>query len=122
MKVEFKHGATRHVLLIGSWALKIPRLTHGCRPFLQGMLANMCEALWAKTGDERLCPVLWCAPAGLGLLMPKALPARGQVFSIENLPAENKPDSFGLLQGKLVLLDYGDCYGCSHDASNGGDK
>lgn len=106
-------GITRNVLLVGRWAVKTPRVPitpYGFRHFLLGLLANMQEARWWRvTQDPRLCPVVLSVPGGWLNVMRRAETAADPVdySRFEGLPIERKPESFGLLDGRAVLLDYG---------------
>jgi len=114
------YGATRAVLLIGGLAVKIPRPTEW-RLFLLGLLANMQERQFARTGWPELCPVLFSLPGGWLVVMPRASIltdeewdriAYADIYSFANqqeyaIPVELKSDSFGWLNGRLVAVDYG---------------
>jgi hypothetical protein len=112
-----KAGATRFVFLIGPWAVKVPRLS--CwRLFLHGLLANLQERAFSRTGWFEICPVLWALPGGFLLVMRRAEPltdaqwARFDYGDFVNdpeghVPAECKQSSFGLLDGRIVAVDYG---------------
>ena len=112
-----EYGVTRRVLLVGSLAIKVPSVTEW-RLFLLGLLANMQEALLAKTGWPELCPVLWSVPGGFLIVMRRARVLTDDEFLALDLehwvqregyriPAEIKSDSFGYLDGDLVAVDYG---------------
>ena len=114
---RLEYGVTRSVLLIGPWAVKVPRLTEW-RLFLLGLLANMQEALFSRTGWPELCPVLWSVPGGFLIIMRRATVLTDEEFLTLDLdrwvqranyiiPAEIKSDSFGYLDGRLVAVDYG---------------
>ena len=112
-----RHGATRTVLLIGPYAVKVPSLRHGTRNFLTGMLANMQEATFAKAGWPVVCPVLFSLPVGLVVILPRCAPVESepdvewwQTFTIKpdyEVPVEWKRDSLGVLDGRIVAVDYG---------------
>lgn len=113
-----RDGVTREVLLVGSWAVKLPKLTYGWRLFLQGLLANMQERQFAAAKWPELCPVIWGLPGGWLLVMRRAEPmtdAEWTKFDPERfcdrrdyrVPAEHKRDSFGKLNGRIVVVDYG---------------
>lgn len=114
-----RQGVTREVFLIGRWALKVPKLTKGWRMFLSGLLANMQERDFGRNGWEQLCPVVFSLPGGWLVVMRRAsvLTLREwHSFDAEDfivngpgamLPVENKPDSFGRLDGRIVAIDYG---------------
>lgn len=88
------------------------------RLFLHGLLANMQEAKFSKTGWPELCPVLFAFPGGFLIVMRRARPlTRSEFDSLDlerwiekeayTIPAEPKMDSFGWLDGRLVAVDYG---------------
>lgn len=102
-------GRNRFVILTRRHAIKIPSLR--CwRDFLFGLLNNMNEAAWAD--DPAHCPVLWSAPLGLAIVMPRArmlsLDEFAQVAAyLPPCRAEMKPSSWGRVRGRLVAVDYG---------------
>ena len=106
--VSLRQGATRNVSLTRALALKFPRLT-SWRTFLNGLLANDQERVFSRLPDARLCPVLWAAPGGFLVIMCRAQPLPPGVAPLgwNDLPVERKCDSFGLLDGQMVALDYG---------------
>jgi len=61
-------GATRLVILIGEFAIKLPKPTALAR-FWRGCRGNSIEE---REHFPELCPVLWCIPFGLALVMPRA--------------------------------------------------
>jgi hypothetical protein len=112
-------GATRMVLLTRRWAIKLPRPTEW-RLFLHGLLANMQERMFWTMRDDRMCPVHFSLPGGWLVVMPFARPLTDEEwaafdadkFCVGNeddamVPAENKRDSFGVLSGRVVAVDYG---------------
>lgn len=110
-------GATRAVLLIGTFAVKVPRPTTW-RTFLTGLLANMQEREFACLGWPELCPIAFSLPGGWLVVMRRAAPltnAEWAAFDTEEfikqgtgvIPAEKKQDSFGWLDGRIVAVDYG---------------
>lgn len=116
--MQVARGTTRIVFLIHRWAIKIPNYEEW-RLFLHGLLSNMQEARFSRTGWPELCPVLWAIPGGWLLVMKRATPLTKVEFDVfmhtEGLdkgayliPAEAKPDSFGWFNGKIVAVDYGD--------------
>lgn len=105
------------VFLMGRFAFKFPSVFEW-RLFLLGLLANMQESLFSKTGWQELCPVVWSFPGGFLVVMRRARVLTDDEFSeldIEGfvkrpdytVPAEMKSDSFGYLDGRLVVVDYG---------------
>lgn len=110
-------GATRYVLLIGRYAIKFPRPTH-YRNFLQGILGNDQEYVWWSMRHEKLCPVLWCGPLRMILIMPRCKPVPladfpplmddwRKISPDVRIPVEMKEDSFGYYKGRIVAIDYG---------------
>ncbi|MBZ9715514.1 hypothetical protein [Deinococcus multiflagellatus] len=108
-------GATRVVLLLGPWAVKWPNPATW-RSFLQGLLANDQETRFAFADlGWPLCPVLWALPGGAVLVQRRARPLTEAEFAA--LPREAwtdlqdlvewKRDSFGVLDGQVVAVDYG---------------
>lgn len=114
-------GCTRHVLLIGPWAVKVPafwRSDGGWKLFLCGLLANMQERDFSATGWPELCPVVASIPGGWLVVMRRAREMTDDEFAAfdaknfcENedriIPAEHKSNSFGWLDGRIVAFDYG---------------
>ena len=116
-RILFKYGATRTVILVGSIVIKIPRMC-SWKLFLHGLLANMQESQFSKTGWQELCPVLFSIWGGFCLIMQRAEPLtdfQWSRFSPEHwvkkedytVPVELKQSSFGMLKGKIVAIDYG---------------
>lgn len=116
-------GTHRTVYLIGKWAIKRPVLRKW-RLFLMGLLANIQEATFSATGWPELCPVLFACPGGWFIVMRRAEPlTREQFFALNYaewikggndlpkgewiVPVENKLDSFGIVNGRVVAVDYG---------------
>jgi hypothetical protein len=112
-------GVSRMVVVCGPVASKFPRGVRGLR-------SNAYEAgIWKRnkshpTRGQHLCPVLWCAPFGLLLLMRAAKPLPPDTDLTEVLcedwwdympggdewPCEPKPADWGLLDGRIVAVDY----------------
>lgn len=118
MKVN-RNGVTRLVLLTERWAIKLPRFGYGWRFGLKGLLANLQEREFARCGWPELCPVRFSLPGGWLVVMPRATMltdgewAALDFESFRNklpeywVPVEEKRDSFGTLNGKIVAIDYG---------------
>lgn len=111
------YGTTRAVLLIGKRALKFPVVTEG-RLFLLGLLDNMQERQFARMDDPRLCSVRFSLPGGWLVVMQRTTPLTREEFDALDyetfvnhgafrVSAENKLDSFGWLEGRIVAVDYG---------------
>lgn len=110
-------GATRRVFLLSRWAIKIPSF-ESWKLFLRGLLCNLQEADFSKAGWPELCPVVAKLPLGLLLVMKRARPLTEEDWLsvcyediVEKdwymIPAEDKMDSFGWLDGHIVAVDYG---------------
>lgn len=111
-----RSGATRHVWIIGRYAVKFPA-TYSWKHFLWGLLANIQEKVFSDAGWPELCPVIFYVRGGFLLVMPKCEPIpesttqeelesfcdRGEYL----IPAECKESSFGMLNGRMVAIDYG---------------
>jgi len=132
--VDIRRGTTRVVFLTRRWAFKVPNPKEW-RLFLHGMLANLQERKFGRGYSEALCPVRWADPLGLLVVMPRAKPMKHDIWWVSwmisgglrepiflqtskeepvfkdldgnILPIEAKIDSFGYLDGKLVVVDYG---------------
>ena len=115
--IEIKYGTTRTVFLFRNLAIKIPNHVEW-RLFLHGLLANMQETKFSKTGWPELCPILFSIPGGFLNIMKRARPlTREEFFSLNVdewrekedyiVPCENKLDNFGCLDGRIVTIDYG---------------
>lgn len=102
-------GYNRFVILTRRHAIKIPSL-RSWRDFLFGLLNNMHEAQ-AQRSEPFYCPVLWAAPLGLAIVMPRVRVLTDQEWPAVTLPAggcaEHKPSSWGWLGDRLVAIDYG---------------
>jgi hypothetical protein len=116
-------GATRTVLLIGGVAIKIPGAWGKSRlwvSILNGLLANCQEAEFSRSwmAERGLCPVLFSLPGGFILVMKRAAPMTEDQWADFDfdafvyrkdctLPVEQKRDSFGWVDGKVVAVDFG---------------
>ena len=108
-------GDFRRVFLIGSFALKTPRL----RRLAAGLRCNRWEReMWqvwrAKFGWPNLCPILFADWAGLLVVMPRAdqpvtereaHEALGDHYP--DITSESKRADFGRVGYRVVVLDYG---------------
>jgi hypothetical protein len=112
-------GVSRTVFLIGPYAVKIPAVHHNWKCFLSGLLANMQETAFAKTGWPELCPIKFSLPGGFLVVMYRVRVMTeeeferfdyvGFIFKEDyQIPAEPKADSFGFRpDGSIVVIDYG---------------
>src|SRR5690349_20251022 len=111
--IELRSGANRCTVLVAWWALKFPRAS-SWRSFLYGLLNNMNERWAAKVAPGHFhCPVLCAIPGGFCNVMPRCRPlsdGEWRTFdpvSVASIEVERKPDSFGILNGRVVAVDYG---------------
>jgi hypothetical protein len=108
-------------VLVGPYALKLPRVRYGWRLFLLGLLGNMSEQRFGTAGLEGVCPVVFAIPGGFLIVQRRArlmTEAEFRMFdpfgfcnrSTYHIPAEMKPDSFGWLNDRgrdvVVVVDY----------------
>lgn len=107
-------GENRVVLLIGRWAVKLPRLHQGWRSLYYGCLNNLNEAHYS--GRDGACPVVLSLPGGFATVMRRARPLTAPEWAEVDVDAfrkrgplsvEAKADSFGILGDRLVAVDYG---------------
>jgi hypothetical protein len=108
-------GVFRHVILVGQFAVKIPRF----RNALAGLRCNRWEREMWRTwrpifGWENLCPIKFADPLGVFVVMPRAT----QPVTFEDVVAatpdyypaitsETKPEDFGRVGNRVLALDYG---------------
>lgn len=118
--MEFHSGSSRLVLLIGGYAIKVPRLS-GFKRIRQGMYCNLAErTAWAEQRYPNLCPLLWAANGGWVNIMVRASPMTFDEFDAwtnsdewphlhgVNTPYEYKEQDAGFLpDGRMVMIDYG---------------
>lgn len=116
-RCEINFGATRAVLLIGGLAFKLPRPL-SWKHFLLGLIANMQEVTFSAAKWPELCPVLWSIPGGFLVVMRRARPLTQDEFDAIEIPdwlekgdyyvpMEAKIENFGMLDGRVVAVDYG---------------
>ena len=119
---RIERGTTRFVAIAGPVAVKFARGEAGRR-------CNLHEAkLWAlnqhhPSRSRHLCPVLWCSADGDVLIMAAADPLPPDAphpydtvdewwsydpskGDIDTFPGEPKAADWGMLDGRLVLVDY----------------
>lgn len=119
-------GASRTVILIGRYAVKVPSLrgamTRDARgrvaSFATGILANQSEYLWSRYRPwaGRVAPVLHSWLLGLVQVYPRCAPlddaddderGRAALPRLEPDPGDVKADNYGRLpDGRIVRLDY----------------
>lgn len=121
-----RRGATRTVLLIGRWAVKVPSLRgvgaavgqvgirHRVASFCHGVLANQSEHTWHtfEPWRGRVAPVLHSWLAGAVQVYPRCQPAPvgAPLFVLDPDPGDGaeqgKHENYGVLNGVLVRVDY----------------
>lgn len=134
MKI-IRHGITRTVILTKNYAIKLPSLRaygDGLAGVLwsicRGILANQSEAQWWRNSMQRqfLCPVLHSWLGGIINIYPRCQPytveddrqMKRPIPELMPQPGDDKSENYGLLYGRLVILDYDMNYnGCPHDRS-----
>lgn len=108
-------GTHRLAIMLGPWAIKVPVLTEW-RLMLYGLLANLRERQWTAVAlpDDRIAPVLLSFPGGWLNVMPRCRPLTRSEFDLVDANqwrdfgnVEDKMDSFGVLRGRVVAVDYG---------------
>lgn len=113
-------GITRTVILTRRYAVKVPSLRKHCvgglrgrlYGFASGILANDSERQWSgyEGWSGQAAPVLRSWLGGLVQVYPRCdpLPADfdGHLPKLDPNPGDMKPDNFGVLDGRIVRLDY----------------
>lgn len=114
-----RRGICRTVLLTRRYAIKVPRCRRynpgGLRGVMwslsRGIQANLSEAEWSGTAG--LCPVLWSFGGIVNVypraeLLPSDIDPEPDYRSIAPhfFPTDSKPENVGILNGKLVWIDY----------------
>lgn len=116
--MKIRNGSSRKVLLLGKFAFKF---AYGNNKFYfkQGMLANKQETYYSKLDKERFAKVYLSFPFGLLNICQRADELTKEQFAsfiFEDFSAiyfsiydivEFKRDSFGIVNGKIVAIDYG---------------
>lgn len=107
-------GRNRFVLLVGRYALKFPSFRNW-RDFLFGLLNNLNERDAYRRDPAHRCPVLFAAPGGFLLIMPRVRTLTDEemaavdaaLWAQRSHAPEAKPDSFGWHENTIVAVDYG---------------
>ena len=115
-RVSILRGSNRWTVLAGRFAFKVPNPS-SWRSLLYGLLNNMNERWTANVAEgENHCPVQFAIPGGFLNIMPRCQPLNDSDWQdFEScapdfagaLQVEQKPDSFGKLNGRIVAVDYG---------------
>ena len=112
-----RSGATRHAILIGKYAVKIPVLNEGWELFLCGLLGNIQEHKFHDS-DPVFCPIVFSIPLGFLNVMHRVNELTKKEFDTHItddfmqshsvvIPCEIKRSSFGWFEGRIVAIDYG---------------
>lgn len=113
-------GITRTVILVGRYAVKVPSLRGGSSgdrlaSFCDGILANKAERTWHdyEPWRGRVAPVLRSWAGGIIQVYPRCdpLPAgrweeASDVPWLDPDPGDHKAENLGLLNGRVVFVDY----------------
>ena len=109
-------GETRLVIILGSYAIKVPNFLKGYKQFLYGLLSNLQEVEY-QNQSKYLLPVLFHLPFGLATVMPKANILKNNLDQKTYLKittdigiyprVDHKPESFGKWKGNIYVIDYG---------------
>jgi len=109
-------GATRIVLLTDNYAIKIPNFLSGWKLFVKGILANLNEREFWTVADPRykqwLCPIVWGSWGAWIVVMKRAnrkpdMDPRLAFKELEHVVGDHKEDNYGMLDGRVVMIDYG---------------
>lgn len=115
-----RRGITRTVLLTRRYAIKVPSWRGHCEGgtrgklagFARGILANQSESQWCDFHDwgGGVAPVLRSWLGGIVQVYPRCelLPDDfiGPLPALDPDPGDIKADNFGLLNGRMVRIDY----------------
>lgn len=125
--MKITRGVTRTVILTRRWAIKIPALRGPGRSWLwavtAGIQANMSEREWSVA--ENVCPVVWSFAGVVNVYRRAQQVARvnddaypSLRFGDVQLRIDPKPANVGILDGRLVWLDFdqsqGSCQVCCY--------
>lgn len=117
MKI-IRTGASRTVILIGRYAIKVPTLRGTISTdargrvasFAGGVLANQSEYVWHNFDqwEGQVAPVLRSWLCGLVQVYPRCepAPADASLFRLDPCPGDYKLANYGVLDGRLVRVDY----------------
>lgn len=118
--LQLCRGSSRIVLLVGQYAVKLPRVSSLYR-VAQGVRCNRAEVeAWTQRIYPNLCPLLWSSPGSLVVVMPRARIMSDSEFDAwfesdewphfvdQDTPCELKSADAGFLpDGRRVMVDYG---------------
>lgn len=116
--MKVRKGITRIAILVGWYAIKLPRLSNGHLNFLHGCLSNYGERdFYKKCRDykpmaELIAPSYFCTLFGLVQIQKRCVENKRELTEEELLKFEcvrhgdKKPANFGYIDNRLVCLDY----------------
>lgn len=125
--LDFFSGSSRNCLCIGNIAVKIPKVS-SLRRFLVGWIHNINERQRSvgQNPSRAYAPCIWSLFGGLVNIYPRCeqfptsfIPYFNGVYNVwyhvalkDNIwfinTVEKKPSSFGVLNNRIVAIDYGD--------------
>jgi hypothetical protein len=112
----FTSGITRLVLVLPTVVIKFPNFRNKYQHFLMGLVANIEEKQTWQTSkilktSHLLAPVLWASWGGWFLIMKRAETIPVAVYDDTEhrryYQGDDKPENYGIIDGKLVKIDYG---------------
>jgi len=115
-----KIGTSRIVFLINKYAIKIANFRNGQQLFIYGCYGNISERKYYKQHSkvdyndnmvEYIAPSLFCSWFGLIQIQIRAEPLTRKMSNKEfnffrNLTTDNKEENFGIINNKIVCIDY----------------
>lgn len=109
-----RYGLSRMVILIGSYAIKIPNPFNGDGLFVTGMIGNILErSRWKECNKHPMvAEQLYCFPLGLFAIMRRYDDMGGEITQeeYESMPFLNidiKRNNFARTTKGIIVLDYG---------------
>ncbi len=117
-------GVCRTVILAGRWAIKVPSLRGHFTADMRGRLAGFCTGILANQSEwtwhtyepwnGQVAPVLRSWLWGVVQIYPRCAPlaladddeGRAQLPRLDPDPGDVKVDNYGMLNGRIVRLDY----------------
>ncbi len=117
-------GISRTVILVGQWAVKVPSLRGHVTGDMRGRIEGLCRGVLANQSEYRwhtyepwagwVAPVLRSWLWGVVQVYPRCEPldipddetGRATLPVLDPDPGDVKVDNFGLLDGRIVRLDY----------------
>lgn len=121
MMFSIKSGVNRVVFVLGRYAFKFPNFMHSHLHFIHGCYANCKErdyyrvhskSVYEGNMAEHVAPSLFCSWFGLVQVQSRCdvldrdLTDEEKEFFVPLCGLDNKRSNFGLIDGKLVCLDY----------------